>query len=77
MIRLLRVAEGDPPIVLRFLGSQADTPREVLERAQTAIRKAMKGDLEAANSPGTVADSGLKTGGKGGKSEGYVLWWRY
>lgn len=77
MIRLLRVAEGDPPIVLRFLGSQADTPREVLERAQTAIRKAMKGDLEAVNSPGTAPGSGVKAGSKGGKSEGYVLLRRY
>lgn len=74
MIRLLRVAEGDPPIVLRFLGSQADTPREVLERAQTAIRKAMKGDLEAVHSPETAAGSGTKAvGSKGGKREGYVL----
>ena len=46
MLRLLRVSEGQPPIILRFSETEADTPREVLERAQVAIRRAMKGDVE-------------------------------
>ena len=69
MLRLLRVTEGDPPVILRFLGSPADTPREVLERAQTAIRRAMKGDVEREKG---VEEAGTASGGKGGKNGGYA-----
>lgn len=82
MLRLLRVAEGDPPIILRFTGAPGDTPRDVLERAQVAIRKAMKGGLEVAagGEESASADGGGGAGGskgkgkdKGGKSAGYVI----
>lgn len=82
MMRLLRVAEGQPPIIFRFTETPGDTPREVLERAQAAVRKALKGGAEAGNSSvggGAGAAEGAGVGGsskgaakgKGGK-DGYV-----
>lgn len=85
MMRLLRVAEGQPPIIFRFTESPGDTPRAILERAQSAVRKALRGDAEAgssSNSNGIAgaragevgASSGAKAAGKGkGGKDGCVL----
>jgi len=67
MMRLLRVAEGQPPIIFRFTESPGDTPRAVLERAQSAVRKALRGDAEASSSGGASAGAGA---GEAGGSSG-------
>lgn len=61
MMRLLRVAEAEPPVILRFTETAADTPREVLERAQAAVRKAIRGETGAISQ----AAAGGSTDGKG------------
>lgn len=48
MLRLLRVTEGDPPVIFRFTETESETPREVLERARAAVQKAMRGETPAA-----------------------------
>lgn len=65
MMRLLRVTEGQPPVIFRFTETPGDTPREVLERAQAAVRKALKGDAGAGRSKTGVAEGGTKGTGKG------------
>lgn len=83
MLRLLRIAEGEPPVIFRFTETPADKPREVLERAQVAVRKAMRGEIveggvstrgggggEAGSNGGTDGKGRGKTKGKGGKEGG-------
>lgn len=75
MMRLLRVTEGQPPIIFRFTETPGGTPREVLERAQAAVRKALKGDAGAGKSKTGVAEGGGAKGtgkGKAGKDGGWV-----
>ena len=78
MMRLLRVTEGQPAIIFRFTETPGETPREVLERAQAAVRKALKGDPEPASSSaggggGQVAGAKAAGKGKGGKDGGWVF----
>lgn len=75
MMRLLRVTEGQPAIIFRFTEIPGETPREVLERAQAAVRKALKGEPELASSSagggsGQVAGTKVAGKGKGGKDGG-------
>ncbi|CAM9615441.1 unnamed protein product, partial [Pylaiella littoralis] len=70
MMRLLRVAEGQPPIIFRFTETPGDTPREVLERAQAAVRKALKGGAEAGNSSVGGGAGAAEGAGVGGSSKG-------
>ena len=78
MMRLLRVTDGQPATKFRFTENPGETPREVLERAQAAVRKALKGDAEPASSSaggGSGQAAGTKAAGKGkgGKDGGWVL----
>lgn len=70
MVRLLRVAEGEPPIIFRFTDTPGETPRGVLERSQVAIRKAMKGGLEAGPTEGLGAGGNADAAGGDGKRKG-------
>lgn len=87
MLRLSRVAEGEPPVILRFTETPSDTPRAVLERAQAVVKTALRGHVEAGaagagagaaaggSGSGAGADGKGKGKGKmkGGKDGRYVL----
>lgn len=78
MMRLLRVTEGQAAIIFRFTETPGETPRQVLERAQAAVRKALKGEAEPASSSsaggreggGQAGGSKAAGKGKGGKDGG-------
>ncbi len=65
-MRLLRVAEGQPPIIFRFTESPGETPRAVLERAQSAVRRALRGDAEAGSSSSSAGAGAGEVGGSSG-----------
>lgn len=58
-------------MIFRFTETEADTPREVLERARGVIQRAMRGDVEAAaaaaggQSPDSPSEVGRPANGKG------------
>lgn len=70
MMRLLRVNEGQPAIIFRFTETPGDTPREILERAQAAVRKALKGGAEAASNSCSSSSTGGGSNGQAGGTKG-------